>query len=280
MAEGLASWVQMTGIRRIVAEFRHLGRLISSSQLPQVSHLELVDEEDMFRWRVRVKGFDSDLPAGAALNEDLRQLQISHKQDYISLEVHFPPGDGYPALPFFLRVVTPRCVMYTGHVTAGGSICIKALVPGVAGDGGWQPAFSVESILRLVLTNMVDCEVGQTLTAHGTVAETGPLRIALTPQPLREYARSEAIAAFARTASAHGWARNVRTTQLPAQQQQQQLQAQQLQAQQLQAQQAQAQQQQQQQQQQQEQQQQQQQQQQQPTKQLRQAAALAAAAAS
>ena len=30
------------------------------------------------------------------------------------MEARFPPS--YPAAPFFLRVVTPRMVMYTGHV--------------------------------------------------------------------------------------------------------------------------------------------------------------------
>jgi hypothetical protein len=43
----------------------------------------------------------------------------------------------YPTQPFFVRVITPRCCFYTGHVTAGGSICIEALVT-TGGPGGWQ----------------------------------------------------------------------------------------------------------------------------------------------
>lgn len=118
-------WKQMNGPRRIMAEFRHLGHQIDSGQFPQLSQLHLAKDDDMFRWRLKVKGFDGDQPAGAALNEDLRLLEEMHGQDHLLLEIQFPSGDAYPLQPFFLRVVSPRCVMYTGHVTAGGSICIK-----------------------------------------------------------------------------------------------------------------------------------------------------------
>ena len=65
----------------------------------------------------------------------------------------FTPAQDYPAQPFFLRVVTPRCVWYTGHVTAGGSICIEALTLS-GGPNGWTSALCVESVLNLVITNM------------------------------------------------------------------------------------------------------------------------------
>jgi hypothetical protein len=57
-----------------------------------------------------------------------------------------PPLADYPTSPFFLRVVSPRMVMYTGHVTAGGSICIEALVP-TGTQHGWQPTYTVEGML-------------------------------------------------------------------------------------------------------------------------------------
>jgi len=49
----------------------------------------------------------------------------------------------YPADPFFLRVVSPRCVWYTGHVTAGGSVCIESLTHGGTA-GSWQARCGVE----------------------------------------------------------------------------------------------------------------------------------------
>jgi len=44
--------------------------------------------------------------------------------------------------------------MYTGHVTAGGSICLEALTQsGTAGS--WKPDFSVESLMNVIVINMV-----------------------------------------------------------------------------------------------------------------------------
>jgi hypothetical protein len=53
-----------------------------------------------------------------------------------------------------LLLLLRRCVMYTGHVTAGGSICVEALTCS-GSPGSWQPDFSVEGLLNLVVTNMV-----------------------------------------------------------------------------------------------------------------------------
>ncbi len=42
-----------------------------------------------------------------------------------------------------------------------------------------QPAYSFESILSLVLTNMIDCEVQVVTTPNGPGGTSGPLRIDL-----------------------------------------------------------------------------------------------------
>lgn len=65
----------------------------------------------------------------------------------------------------------------------------QALVAGSAANGCWQPAFTVESIMRLVLTGMIDCEVGTTHTAHGHNAATGPLRLDLSGNSIQVRAR-------------------------------------------------------------------------------------------
>ena len=56
--------------------------------------------------------FDNDVPAGRKLNEDLNQLGLAFGQDFLLMEATFPPE--YPDKPFFLRVLSPRCRMYTG----------------------------------------------------------------------------------------------------------------------------------------------------------------------
>lgn len=64
------------------------------------------------------------------------------------------------------------------QVTAGGSVCIESLTQ--AGTrGAWQPSFSVETILNVVLTNLIDCEVVHIQTLTGPGGLTGPLRVDL-----------------------------------------------------------------------------------------------------
>lgn len=117
-------WLRMHGMRRITAEFKHVSNLIREGRLPQLSNLHL-PTDDMFQWRVHVSGFDESSPAGAAVNRDLQKLQSSGGQGFMVMELLFPEDEEYPTTPFFLRILTPRCQMYTGHVTAGGSICIQ-----------------------------------------------------------------------------------------------------------------------------------------------------------
>lgn len=44
--------------------------------------------------------------------------------------------------------------MYTGHVTAGGAICLEALTCSGT-PGSWQPDFSVEGLMNVIMINMV-----------------------------------------------------------------------------------------------------------------------------
>lgn len=62
------------------------------------------------------------------------------------------------------------------QVTAGGSICIESLTLS-GGTGSWQPSYSVETILNVVLVNMVDCESVWIKTISGPGGLTGPLKI-------------------------------------------------------------------------------------------------------
>ena len=69
-----------------------------------------------------------------------------------------------------------------------------------------QPSFSFETIITLVLANMVDCEEGATVkTLSGPGGRTGPLRIDLDGRwhggpgsVMREYAEAEARSAYTR----------------------------------------------------------------------------------
>lgn len=105
-------------------------------------------------------------------------------------------------------------MVLTGHVTAGGSICIEALV-NTGSPNGWQPSYTFESIISLVICNMVDCETAVVKTLSGPGGVSGPLRVDLVGQfhggpqsVMREYGEAEAQAAYSRMVDNHkrlGW---------------------------------------------------------------------------
>lgn len=84
--------------------------------------------------------------------------------------------------------VACRCQMYTGHVTAGGSICLESLTCSGT-PGSWQPDFSVESLLNVIVINMVRTWEGSppsrvgclSLTGSAGVCSSGPEYSALGP---------------------------------------------------------------------------------------------------
>lgn len=205
------AWASTTGVRRVMAELRSVQASARSaadggSSRGQVGEIEVVGD-DVNRWRFRISGFDPDLPAGRHLNEDLeRHSRASGGREpaALLLEATFPSD--YPTSPFFVRVVKPRCRMYTGHVTAGGSICVEALTLS-GGPGGWRPSYTFEAVMRMVLFNMLNAEEVRVQTPSGPGGMAGPLR--LDPAHLGSsvvYGEAEALAAMARTVVTHGWA--------------------------------------------------------------------------
>lgn len=118
-------WLNRNGVKRLQPEFQALLNAITAGKLPQISDLNLPNDK-YSEWRFNISNFDTDVQAGRDLNNDLYRLQSEHGQrPVIEMAMTFP--DTYPTDPPFLRVILPRMKMYTGHVTAGGSICIEAL---------------------------------------------------------------------------------------------------------------------------------------------------------
>mmetsp|Transcript_13501 Transcript_13501/g.21384 ORF Transcript_13501/g.21384 Transcript_13501/m.21384 type:complete len:97 (+) Transcript_13501:816-1106(+) len=96
--------------------------------------------------------------------------------------------------------------MYTGHITAGGSVCIQALTTG-SSPSNWQSDYSLSGILALVATNMLDDEKIQVRTATGPGGMSGPARVDMR-MAIHEYSEHEAQAAFSRMLQHHttnGW---------------------------------------------------------------------------
>jgi len=108
-------------------------------------------------------------------------------------------------------VVSPRMLWYTGHVTAGGSICSEMLV-NTGNMNGWNPQSSMEAIIETIKLNMVDCEDVMIETPYNGRQRAGPLRIDLEGEYsydcTSEYSEYAALTAWHRAAAhhhRHGW---------------------------------------------------------------------------
>lgn len=143
-----------------------------------------VDEGNAKVWRVSLT---TGVLKTHGLGTLIGQLQLwarrVRKPPVIVLELEF--ADNHPFDPPFVRIVRPRFQQYTGHITVGGSICSKL----VTADG-WRPDISMESLLRTILEGMNDGE-----------AKIEPSEISAY-----DYTIEEAVSAYQRVASFHGWA--------------------------------------------------------------------------
>lgn len=172
---GQPPWQHLSGVKRIASEFKYLRRCIDERKIGQITNLTTADD-NIAVWQFELSNFDESAPAGQQLNADLKQLQLQYGQGFLLMEVTFP--EAYPHEPLFLRVVSPRCVWYTGHVTAGGAICLEVLT-NTGTSNGWRPDFCVESIVQIAILNMLHNESVVVKTASGPGGRSGPLRCAL-----------------------------------------------------------------------------------------------------
>ena len=171
---GQPPWQRLSGVKRIASEFKYLRRCIDEHDIGQIGNLTTIDD-NVAIWRFELSNFDKSSPAGQQLNSDLKQLKLRYGQGFLLMEVTFP--EAYPHEPLFLRIVSPRCVWYTGHVTAGGAICLEVLT-NTGSKNSWRPDFCVESILQIAILNMLHTESVVVRTASGPGGRSGPLRCA------------------------------------------------------------------------------------------------------
>jgi len=160
-----------SAMRRIMMEFLKL----HNTTLP--IKVSIPDEANVCIWHAELR-LDAATPLGRELQDYCTQ---TGSEAAIRLEITF--GGGYPHVPPFLRVVSPRFAFHTGHVTVGGSICIEELT-----TSAWTPELTLEGLLLTVQTAII--EGGGRLDPH----------MAHVP-----YSALEARAAFERVARAHGW---------------------------------------------------------------------------
>lgn len=134
---------------------------------------------NIYQWIVELHSFEADLP----LAKDMKVKGVKS----VVMEVRF--GKDYPMSPPFVRVIRPRFLGFMagggGHVTAGGALCMELLT-----NSGWSAASSIESVLLQVRLAM---------------SSTDPKPARLELGPVRDYGVGEALEAYIRACTAHGW---------------------------------------------------------------------------
>jgi ubiquitin-conjugating enzyme E2 Q len=89
----------------------------------------------------------------------------------------------YPIKPPFVRIIHPHFRAMTGHITAGGSLCMEAL-----SNSGWVPSTSVEALI---------IQVRSILTDGGAEIDDSNVNMRYTMEEARE--------AFTRAMKVHNW---------------------------------------------------------------------------
>ena len=158
--------------RRLMIEYRQLMKK-TASELGFT--IKLAEEDNLRVWTVYISAVNLDNPS---LEAQMQKLNIPA----LELEISFP--DTYPIEPPFPRVIHPRFQSLTGHITAGGSICMEAI-----SRSGWVPTTNMESLITQIKLVLAD----------------GNARIDETHLSSR-YNIAEAKEAFLRAMATHGWA--------------------------------------------------------------------------
>ncbi|TDZ37846.1 Ubiquitin-conjugating enzyme E2Q-like protein [Colletotrichum spinosum] len=176
-------WATDNGRKVLGKELKALQKLQAKTPPQQLGwYINFENVDNMFHWIVELHSFELSLP----LAQDMKRNKVSS----IVLEVRF--GQQFPVSPPFVRVIRPRFLPFSqrggGHVTAGGAMCMELLT-----NSGWSPVSSLESVLLQV--RMAMCSL-----------DPYPARLeAASRGQSADYGIGEAIEAYRRSATTHGW---------------------------------------------------------------------------
>jgi len=158
--------------------FKQFQELLKSKPEKEGFRVELADD-NMYQWRI----FLFDFPSESQIHNDLKMYVESRpdRPEAVCVEAVFPVN--YPAKPPYMRILYPRFHQYTGHITIGGSICVKELTL-----SGWSSEFKLTQFVIMI---------------RNLLMEGGALVDMSNPE--MDYSVKEAQEAFFRVASQHGW---------------------------------------------------------------------------
>jgi ubiquitin-protein ligase len=165
----IQSVMSKTYSKRLMVEYQ---RAMKSDPAATGFSIELVDPDSLYVWKLKVHRVD---------NEKLQGQMTQFNIPFIEIEITFP-GD-YPIKPPFVRIIHPHFRTMTGHITAGGSLCMEAL-----SNSGWVPSTSVEALI---------IQIRSVLSDGGAEIDHSNYNLKYTMEEARE--------AFARAMKVHNW---------------------------------------------------------------------------
>ena len=178
---------QLKSSKGIVRKQKECQKMVEQQDTPDCGldyKFDIPDEDNFNRWLVSVSMrnfFDADPTIPANAQNPLYQDMLACGVEYINFEITLP--DDYPLSPPFIRIITPRFIHLTGHITIGGSICSELLM-----KQNWVPTLSILKVMIIVCHNMVD----------------GGARLERGSGLLKPYTFAEAESAYNRMIRTHG----------------------------------------------------------------------------
>lgn len=100
-----------------------------------------VNKNDLTLWNLSLNQFDEQY--------NICKDMIKHNINEMVLEMRFS-GD-YPMSPPFIRIIRPRILPLTGHITSHGVIYMELLT-----KSGWSPACSIETLLVTIKSEIIE----------------------------------------------------------------------------------------------------------------------------
>ncbi len=166
------SQVSSLHVKRLMKEYK---TLIQKSEDELGFKIKLKKEDNLDVWMIYIKadGFEGN----PRIQSDMKKYNIEH------VELEFIFNENYPVQPPFVRIVSPRFIYRTGHITIGGSICMELLT-----NQGWDMTTSVSTVITYIKSAIMEGE-GQIDPANYKSS----------------YDIKEAVEAYQRMLKSHGW---------------------------------------------------------------------------